>query len=1005
MGGTPFAMWFFDCTQSIVGTDFDLQAYQEELLRNEFYRVTGSLQWNLYCCFLCDEDRLARLETSGTVGAIERNTTYARKFVRTPAMLRNDFASLAAIAEPANSQLPEDIAALWKGKLEDNGLAVIYSDLPYTETVRQVKSASSVQENDDNEGADIRQPQLRIEAVDAINLHNFRHRPNRRQFDFAACNLIYGVNGSGKTSLLEAIEAWMCGRHRRRPELPIPTNCLKLKIRGSDEWRSGPESGSALYRQRDHAWYGHYQARKNDLYANFARFNFFDADAAARLEISDDNREIEHSLSRLVLGETATKIAERMEKTLPMLQKEERETSSTIKNAQEVMKSAQEAIASLQVPTETRRRAYEKLTEQLQSAGWRADPPQDSADGCLALLTSLNALKARVDSLLADLPWLGSPSIANVEKERQTLAACTTGIQAVQQETAALKRQQEESGRNADAFGKWGELLLRCLAYLQAGATGLLESAGEQARVEQRKKSLSTATEALANIDITQFERVTETGWDMAARVQRELDQHSEDAAKARQTVASLESVHGRIETLLAEIRAEAKELLAAAPATVICPVCGATYGEGELLDRLQHQATHVATPELQQAHAELAKLQKQQESLSRVLRDLDTLQAIGQDAVGLSAPAAEPVSNLVASIMLLERGIAQCDIDISRLEYNRDRLQAKGFNVEELRHLNGELSRLSQDVSLGDESHLRRLLEETMSKQKAAADEVADCEKGLAVAGEKIQAVLTQYSAAGDATVETVSARMTKIPGTIETLGEIREALAIDAGRSLADVAVNLDSLRQSVESLIRLKQQEESVVQVIAENEKKIAVSKKTLEREGPICERLRLAVAVLEELQLEHSAEKYLEGFFSENLHQISDLFCAMHAPRDFCDVVWQPEDPMAIRAVRTATNAACSVVELSSGQRNALALAIFLTMNRKITQAPSLILLDDPVAHVDDLNIVSFLDCLRELLSGCNRQVFFATASAKTAHLFTRKFDYLGDEAFRSFRLEP
>lgn len=240
---------------------------------------------------------------------------------------------------------------------------------------------------------------------------------------------------------------------------------------------------------------------------------------------------------------------------------------------------------------------------------------------------------------------------------------------------------------------------------------------------------------------------------------------------------------------------------------------------------------------------------------------------------------------------------------------------------------------------------------------------------------------------------------------GVIERLGEITEALAINDSRPFTDVAVEFDSLRQAAEGFIRLKQQEESVVQVIIENKKKIAVSKSTLEREGPGCERLRLAIAALEDLKSEHSAENYLESFFSENLRQISDLFCAMHAPHDFCDIVWQPDNPMAIRAVRKFTNAACSVAELSSGQRNALALAIFLTMNSKITQAPSLIMLDDPVAHVDDLNIVSFLDCLRELLSGHSRQLFFATASAKTAHLFTRKFDYLGEEAFRSYRLTP
>lgn len=1004
LGDSPFSLWLFDCTQSIAGAGFDLSAYQEELLRNEFYRITGSLQWNLYCCFLCDEDRLAGLEVSGIVGDIERDTTYARKFVRTPAMLRKDFTSISAIAKSATSDLPEDIAALWQRKLADNGLAVVYSGLPYTETVRRIKSGESVDEMESGYMS-AEQSEMRVDAIDAIDLDCFRKRPRRRQFEFAQCNLIYGVNGAGKTSLLEGIEAWMCGRHRRNVDVPILPNCLKIKLQGSTEWQPGPVANQALYRQRDHAWYGNYQARKNDLYANFARFSFFDADAAARLEISDDDREIEHALSQLVLGETATMIAERMKKILPMLQKEEREASRTIQNAQESMKSAEDAIASLQVPTETRRLAYEKLTEQILSAGWRAVPPQDSADGCLALLATLNRLKARVDSLLVDLSWIENPSIAIVEKERRALAACTASFKTIQKETAALKKQQEESARNTDTFGKWRELLQRCLEYVQAGATGLLNNAGEKAGVEQRKKCLTTAAEALANIDITQFEGVAETGEEMAVRVRRDLDQHSENTAKARQAVASFESIHGRIEALLSEIRARAQELLSASPETTICPVCGATYGEGDLQKRLQHQAMHVSTPELQQAHSELAKLQKQKERLSRVLRDLDTLLSIGRDTMGLSAPTAEPVSKLIASITFLERGIAQCDIDISRLENDRAQLHAKGFNVEELRYLYGELSHLSQNVSLDDEAQLRRQLEEMTSKQKASSEQVDLCTKALAASEAKIQAVLTQYAAAGDATVETVTTRMAKVSGVIERLGEITEALALNDSRPFTDVAVDLDSLRQASEGFIRLKQQEESVVQVIIENKKKIAVSKSTLEREGPGCERLRLAIAALEDLKSEHSAENYLESFFSENLRQISDLFCAMHAPHDFCDIVWQPDNPMAIRAVRKFTNAACSVAELSSGQRNALALAIFLTMNSKITQAPSLILLDDPVAHVDDLNIVSFLDCLRELLSGHNRQLFFATASAKTAHLFTRKFDYLGEEAFRSYRLTP
>lgn len=67
------------------------------------------------------------------------------------------------------------------------------------------------------------------------------------------------------------------------------------------------------------------------------------------------------------------------------------------------------------------------------------------------------------------------------------------------------------------------------------------------------------------------------------------------------------------------------------------------------------------------------------------------------------------------------------------------------------------------------------------------------------------------------------------------------------------------------------------------------------------------------------------------------------------------------------------------------------------------APPVILIDDPIAHVDDLNSLSFLDYLREIVLKGGRQVFFATANDKLATLFERKFDFLGSEGFRRFNL--
>ena len=89
-------------------------------------------------------------------------------------------------------------------------------------------------------------------------------------------------------------------------------------------------------------------------------------------------------------------------------------------------------------------------------------------------------------------------------------------------------------------------------------------------------------------------------------------------------------------------------------------------------------------------------------------------------------------------------------------------------------------------------------------------------------------------------------------------------------------------------------------------------------------------------------------------------------------------------------------------ISTGQRAAFALAVFLSQNAQLKAGPRVILIDDPIAHVDDLNCLSFLDYLREIALTGTRQIFFATASSKIASLFERKFDFFG-ERFKRFNL--
>lgn len=64
---------------------------------------------------------------------------------------------------------------------------------------------------------------------------------------------------------------------------------------------------------------------------------------------------------------------------------------------------------------------------------------------------------------------------------------------------------------------------------------------------------------------------------------------------------------------------------------------------------------------------------------------------------------------------------------------------------------------------------------------------------------------------------------------------------------------------------------------------------------------------------------------------------------------------------------------------------------------------MLIFDDPVAHIDDPNILSFIDYLRDAVIRQGRQIFFSTADAKVASLFRQKFRFFGPEKFKEFDL--
>jgi len=44
----PISVQFFDCSERLSKPEFDLDSYQDQLLSEDFYKMSGRLQWNFY---------------------------------------------------------------------------------------------------------------------------------------------------------------------------------------------------------------------------------------------------------------------------------------------------------------------------------------------------------------------------------------------------------------------------------------------------------------------------------------------------------------------------------------------------------------------------------------------------------------------------------------------------------------------------------------------------------------------------------------------------------------------------------------------------------------------------------------------------------------------------------------------------------------------------------------------------------------------------------------------
>jgi len=204
--------------------------------------------------------------------------------------------------------------------------------------------------------------------------------------------------------------------------------------------------------------------------------------------------------------------------------------------------------------------------------------------------------------------------------------------------------------------------------------------------------------------------------------------------------------------------------------------------------------------------------------------------------------------------------------------------------------------------------------------------------------------------------------------------------------------------SLFEQYKTVKKQKEEHDSIYKSTVDKIRKLKNQMQQSEQSRTIAQKARNA---LNDILTKNSKADFLDEFLNENKNEIVEIFKMVHSPKEFEGINFETEEGIILG--RGKTQKAARLSEISTGQRSALSLSIFSALNRKLRNGPNILMFDDPVSNIDDLNILSYFDYLREVAIHGNRQVFFATANNNVAFLFAQKFSFLGDNDFKVFNM--
>lgn len=984
-GSREYAIRYFDLNDRLATTAASLKRYQEDVLSPTYFSTQfgTDLRWSHYLYFITSDEEANRGQHGHFKAMIEADREYARKQV----VREEDLSALLAkgTAAAPTIAMPADLSTAWSQTLERHGLGFILDDdLSVPDAVRRIVAGTK------DKAARPVSPMVLLPAENAaasqfikrLTIKGFRPQPEQKDHLLGRVNLIIGGNGVGKTSLLEAIEFGYCGRNRRSSVLMDPTS-ITLELAGTAE-KLFSSTDSARLRARHSHWYAKTELKKVSIQDSFGKFNFLDTDAAVNLSVSASSDQIGADVTRLVLGAAAENLADRLRRVVDQARDElkglhhEHATNTQLKLAAadrvDVITNAPKLSDSL----------FLELLAALKQLGW-LQPPEGK--------TSIASLREPLQKAVTTTELLRESSVDVLHSDPQSALKLLTSLnEAAGQATALderekaarteLSKAQRASQATADQIAM-GDALL---PYARADFVLLSEQARErQDSFRARTSKLALVTK---NVNVNAVELMLDQCVGAAvSSVEAQANEFQRQLITSRASLQVLEKTQSSLTVLTQRLRATAREILQRVPNPDHCPVCHSEFESGQLLVRMMVDIDSNASEQAALLQTKIAEAEEALTNVRSAQSALEPMRAFLGESVQTTT-VRETLAQIDRERVLLERDRTDFETAQRRIQ----QLQADGLSSADLseRLLSAGLAELpSLDELQMMQTNYKEALSSWQEVSKNALQELDGVQRECEALAARLSISLPDTAEALAKLVQRQVSNMEAALGARQTLMSF---MSISSGKSVEEIAINLAATQQLVARITTAVAQESANDTELDKETKVVADLTARIEECGTKIRRLVDAEGVLDTLTQQSSGGVLTSKILAENAQEIARTFASIHMPNEF----ELKADSGALTIVRRQTDSKVELDQMSTGQRAAFALSLFLAMNGRLSSGPPVLIFDDPVAHVDDINVLSFLDHLRHLAIHGSRQIFFATADTKLAGLFRHKFRFLGDD---------